>query len=127
MSNVEIGVWQNDREANERTEDGFHVVVADFWVVATFPNGKRFSHKVRFCGHADHNEDGFGYAVHGDKDSADDLARRAEEHIARGGELNLDRWDEIDPAYGSEEYEVQDAGGYFAFRERQADENEVWA
>ena len=39
--------------------------------------------------------------------------RMIEEHIAKGGRLNLDNWREIEPEYGSEAYQALDKTGYF--------------
>ena len=53
------------------------------------------------------------------------LFRSAEAFTARiqaRGTINEAHWREIEGAYGSEAYQAQDAGGYFAWKERAADE-----
>lgn len=41
------------------------------------------------------------------------LAQRIRDHLAAGGKLDFDQWEEIDPAYGSEAYAALAPTGYF--------------
>lgn len=92
------------------TEDGDVALKRRHYVVAETPNGARFAHDRVFVGH-----------LHGDDEAAQDAAAlltKVEAHLAIGGKLDPDHWNEVDPRYGSEAYQSLDAWGYFRARER---------
>lgn len=91
------------------TEDGDAALKRRHYVVAEAPNGARFAHDRAFVGH-----------LHGDEaaQAADALRAKVEAHLASGGKLDPDHWNEVDPRYGSEAYQSLDTVGYFRARER---------
>lgn len=88
-------------------EEGTDIFDLSYYVVAEDDLGRRWAHE-----HAFFDRDGDAKA------SVERLVRRIEAHVAAGGRLDVDRWVEIDPAYGSEAYQGLDDVGYFAARER---------
>jgi len=79
---------------NGRTEDG-ELRTAKAWNIYVGNEfGQRLVHTV--SGFTNIDPEGF--------EKAEQFAKRVQAHIDAGGELNLDHWHEVDPAYGSPAY-----------------------
>ena len=105
------------------TEDGEEFVGHIFYVRAEAPNGQRWLHVKAFDGVTSEEYEDSGVMVFGDDreaaaEGAERLASKVREHLASGGKLDLDCWNEVDPAYGSDAYERLDLMGYFYEREK---------
>lgn len=87
--------------ANGYSEDGEQLTKLVYFVVAEADNGARIAHRYSFDNEAD----------------AEKLCKRIRYAFGYGRPLNLDHWDEIDPAYGSEAYQVLDNQRFFRNRE----------
>lgn len=94
-----------------------------FFVVATTPKGRRFHHEMIISGASPRNIEGdvFFVDVRAEaKEKLYGLVRRIENHLRAGGDLDFAHWDEVDPAYGSNEYLVQGIEDQRWFEERYA-------
>lgn len=120
----EIFVREWLRDSGVRTEDGDTVVVIDRMIIAMDARGAQFELNHRFPGHAEWKEQGEDYGVsvrNGDIKAAEALAHKIERHLAAGGKLNMDHWQRVEGAYGSEAWQEEDAGGFYAFQEKRRD------
>lgn len=110
------------REGRGYTEDGFRVLVTDWMVRATFDGGRRFTLNHVFSGKEVMTEEGFTFQAEttykDNERQANALAARIWNAVLAGVELNMDRWTEVDPVYGSEAYIAKDRAGWFYHRER---------
>lgn len=125
MSHLVFAVREDLVDLGRHWEDGEQVVGCAYYVVAEDCEGRRWAHGRRFVDHVrryDAEEGAHFWARRAAGEAqaaADRLLARIEAHVDAGGELDEDLWVEVDPAYGSVAYQVADAGGYFAHRERQ--------
>lgn len=126
MNNLTFGVREYlDQIATDR-EDGTPVIASAFYVAAQDETGRRWAHDHSYIDHvlAYDAEDGIRHWVRREDGTAGAAAARLlariEAHVAAGGKLNAEHWNEIDPAYGSPAYQALDDLGYFAAHERQA-------
>jgi hypothetical protein len=107
-----------------RDEDGSVIVGRSFYVVAEDAVGNRWAHDHSFLDRVRRYdaEEGGHFWARGEEGAAEAkaarLLARVEAYVAAGGALDVDRWVEIDPGYGSAAYQELDAVGYFAARER---------
>jgi len=95
------------------TEDG-EPRLADIWVIiVTNEEGRRFQARRTF--HSD------SYRTHlGEKAAAEDFVQVVQNALDTGADpAASDKWVEVDPAYGSIEYQRLDVECYHAHRERQ--------
>lgn len=110
------------REGRGYTEDGYRVFVTDWMVRATFDGGRRFVLNHLFRGEEVVSEEGFsfeGETTLKDNDAkANALAARIWDAVTAGRDLDMDRWTEVAPVYGSEAYISMDRAGWFYARER---------
>lgn len=95
-----------------RDEEGQPVIREIFRVIAETAAGARFEHSQAFPGFAREvvsTEEGETFVLWSDKRA--EATAAAERLIARinaaGGRINLDHWFEIDPVYGSAEFQSQ--------------------
>ena len=96
--------------ASELYDAGNGYEAERFFVAATTANGRRFHHEMIVSGVSPRNIEGdvFFVDVRAEaKEKIYGLARRIENHLRAGGDLDLAHWDEVDPAYGSNEYIAQ--------------------
>lgn len=49
------------------------------------------------------------------------IVNKIQNHLAGGGKLNQEYWEEIDPCYGSQRYIDLDSTGFFYHREKRED------
>lgn len=110
------------------TEDGEDYIGERFYVMVEAPNGQRWVHLVKFDSTkaVDGGEDCDGMVFFPDqmqeaKDAIQILCDRVTAHIKAGGKLDPAMWVECDPRYGSDQYAVMDAQGYFRDIERKAE------
>ena len=111
-----------------RDEDGCDVYGLAYSVIAINERGERWAHERTFVDRElvrrYDEQDGDEYTVyltHPAKERAEALAKKIAQHLARGGNINLDHWTEIDPMYGSVAYQELDNLCYFRDCERNAD------
>ena len=103
------------------TEDGEAEIARQFYLVAEAPNGARWGHdysrlnKVRtmFVDEYDGPVHGWARDDEAAEKAMEALRAKVAGHIAKGGKLDPQHWNEIDPAYGSAAYQRLDAVGYF--------------
>ena len=106
--------------------DGHPFIAENFYVVIYNDAGRRFRHQVTFKGaEVICNEDTDGETVFVDVRAeaaarAEALADRVNAAIQAGVALDADRWAEVDPVYGSEEFVSQGTEARRAFQDRQA-------
>lgn len=100
----QFGVRTDVVSLGRHWEDGDEMIGYAGYVVAETENGRRWAHRSAFV---DREPEGA-------EAKADMLLQRIE---ATGGQINLDHWDEIDPAYGSDAYQGLDNERYFRNRE----------
>jgi len=117
---MQIEVFQNDRVTSTYNEDGSPFTISDYFVVATFKDGTRFRHSHGFYGKlvCPDQEDYTMCAQRGDEAAAERLAAKIRAAVSVGRKLQLQLWDEIDPAYGSDAYIALDEMGHFRELER---------
>jgi hypothetical protein len=94
------------------TYDGQPFIAESFYVVIENLAGRRFAHRVRFRSAERHyceetGEPYFSNLREVASGKAERLAERVNAAIAAGKALNDAYWYEIDPAYGSDEYQAQ--------------------
>ena len=123
---LDICVADAARSTGFRTEDGELIVVLDFTVQATAPNGRRWEHKHRFAGAAVMADDEYPcfHRQHGDQKAAQRLSDRVAAHLSAGGRLNPAHWHEIEPQYGSEWY--AQSGAEFDLIEWEREQEQMW-
>jgi hypothetical protein len=110
-----------------RDECGTPLEALSFYVVRENVNGTRWAHEARFINGKKfvNEEDGGDFFVpdNGEAEAAAETLRaRCEARLDRGGHFDPERWDEIDPAYGSAAYQELDAMHFFRDREKMEDE-----
>lgn len=116
--------YRDDLVQVGRDEDGEAVIARSFYVLAQDAAGQRFAHDRRFLDRVERYdvEEGVCFWARRPAEEAEAevaaLLARVEAHVAAGGALALDHWNEVDPAYGSVAYQELDAVGYFMARER---------
>jgi hypothetical protein len=93
-------------ERGRHPEDGEMMYGTVYQVTLTDSRGNRWIHGHGF----DTNEEAMA------------LLDRIEAH----GEVNLDHWNECDPAYGSEAWAALDAEGHWVALERKEEEAAAW-
>lgn len=88
--------------------DGQPFIAELFYVVVENESGRRFRHSAHFNGteHLISEEGESHFPDYRDQASekAQRLADKVNEAIQAGQPLNLDLWEEVEPAYGSDEY-----------------------
>lgn len=107
-----------------RTCDGHPFVAEAYYVVIENDRGRRFRHATTWCGtermvceetgepyFPDHREES--------RAKAERLCARVNAALVAGDDLDRFYWDEVDPAYGSDEYIAQGTEAERAFAERQ--------
>lgn len=107
------------REGHGYTEDGYGVFVTDWMVRATFDGGRRFVLNHLFRGEVVVSEEGFSFesrtALKDNGAKANALAARIWDAVSAGRDLDMVRWSEVDPVYGSEAYDsLVRAGRFYA-------------
>lgn len=91
-----------------RGEEGPEVAERFFVSFAT-SKGRRFYHEVSFASVelAHDDEEGSFYRRVWDAEArAEALAARVQAHLNAGGKLDANRWEEVQPVYGSAAYEA---------------------
>jgi hypothetical protein len=109
-----------------RTEDGTPFIAEIFYVVMENAAGRRFRHDATFSGVevlVDEYEGGTYFADRREEATAkaERLAARVNAAIKAGHGVDLALWDEVDPAYGSDEYIGQGTEAKRAYADRFAD------
>jgi hypothetical protein len=109
-----------------RTEDGTPFIAEIFYVVMENAAGRRFRHDATFSGVevlVDEYEGGTYFADRREEATAkaERLAARVNAAIKTGRGVDMDLWDEVDPAYGSDEYIGQGTEAKRAYADRFAD------
>lgn len=93
--------------ASELYDAGEGFEAERFFVAATTADGRRFHHETIVSGVKPKNIEGdiFFIDVRAEaKEKVYGLVCRIENHLRAGGDLNFAHWDEVDSAYGSNEY-----------------------
>jgi hypothetical protein len=103
------------------TEDGRSFVAEVYYVVMENDAGRRFRHEASFAG-TEVLVDDEGICHFPDlreqaSAKAERLAARVNAALSAGQGVDLDRWEEVDPAYGSDEYVSQGTEAKRAFEE----------
>jgi len=106
------------------TEEGQSFVAEVYYVVMENNAGRRFRHEAFFAGtEVSVDEEGICHFPDLRQEAsakADRLAARVNAALKAGQGVDLNRWEEIDPAYGSDEYISQRTEAKRAFEERRA-------
>lgn len=93
------------------TEDGVPFIAETYYVTVTNLKGRRWASKNSWKSAETYSDEygdtGFTNVREEALNSAEDLAKYVTELLAKGKKLNKNRWYEIQPAYGSEEYVSQ--------------------
>lgn len=108
---------RDDLFANGFNEDGGEIIKSNIYIVCQDTDGRRFA-----LNDSDLDNISLSLSLEEINTIQEHRIKKIEEHIAKGGRLNLDNWREIDPEYGSEAYQALDKTGYFAEMERQREE-----
>jgi hypothetical protein len=105
--------------------DGHPFIAESFYVVVENVAGRRFRHEAIFnsaerlvC--EETGETYFNNLRDEASAKADRLAARVNAALAAGVDLDRGRWYEVDPAYGSDEYQSQGIEAQRAFADRNA-------
>jgi hypothetical protein len=117
-----------------KTCDGYPYTAECYLVCAENADGRRFEHVARFPGcrveEVEIDDGDYCDTFTSFEDIREEAAAKASAlvdrinaHLARGGELDMNHWVEVDPAYGSVEYQRQGIEEQRAF----ADSCEEWA
>lgn len=106
---------RDDLFTNGFNEDGGEIIKSNIYIVCQDTDGRRFALN-------DSDLDNISLSLEEINTIQEHRIKKIEEHIAKGGRLNLDNWREIEPEYGSEAYQALDKTGYFAEMERQREE-----
>lgn len=106
-----------------RTEDGTPFIAEIFYVVMENAAGRRFRHDATFSGVevlVDEYEGGTYFADRREEATAkaERLAARVNAAIKTGRGVDLALWEEVDPAYGSDEYIGQGTEAKRAYADR---------
>jgi hypothetical protein len=108
-----------------RDECGTPLEALAFYVIREYPDGRRLAHEARFINGTKHiGYDGGDVFARDDgkaERQAEILRKRCEDWAAAGKSFDPERWEEIDPAYGSAAYQGLDAMHFFRDREKQED------
>lgn len=101
-------------------EDGEDIVGENFRVWVTLRDGKRYEYTRAFPGlrWVEDFEAEFGGYYENTHDESKAAAAKVAAMVRAKGVINLDYWREIDPAYGSEQYEQQGIGEQRAFNDQ---------
>jgi len=106
------------------TEDGASFVAEVYFVGMENEAGRRFRHAMNFYGAErmtdDEGIDHFADCREEASAKAERLAARVNAALKAGKGVDLAHWDEVDPAYGSDEYVEQGTEAKRVFEERQA-------
>lgn len=106
-------------------DDGREFIGEQYFVVVENEAGRRFRHQSTFLGAKqivcpETGESGF-VDLRGEASAkAERLAERVNDALAAGQRLDFERWFEVEPAYGSDEYVAQGVEAQRAFQDRQA-------
>jgi hypothetical protein len=105
--------------------DGHPFIAERFYVVIENEAGRRFRHEASFNGTErlvceETGDPRFPDLREEASDKAERLALRVNAALAAGVALDGARWYEVDPAYGSDEYQSQGIEAQRAFADRQA-------
>lgn len=89
--------------------DGQEIIGESFYVVATYPSGRRIRHNQSFPGiipegYTDDGDRAFNYRGEEAKAEAEALRARIEAAVLQGRALDMAHWDHARPVYGSDEY-----------------------
>lgn len=108
------------------TEDGQQFIAERFMVMIETDSGKRWVHEHHFDGTKPVFEEEIGANHFPDlreeaRAEAAKLVGRIEMHLSKGGEIDLAKWREQDPRYGSDAYLELDYLGHFKAREKAED------
>ena len=103
--------------------DGHPFMAECFYVLVENAAGRRFRHEAVFRGAEAVTCDETGDTCFSDlreeaSAKAERLAARVNEALASGAVLDSSRWFEVDPAYGSDEYQSQGVEAQRAFADR---------
>jgi hypothetical protein len=108
-----------------RTEDGTPFIAEVFYVAMENEAGRRFHHNSSFSGVevlVDEYEGGKYFSDRREEATAkaERLAQRVNAALKAGHGVDLALWNEVDPAYGSDEYVAQGTEAKRAFADRTA-------
>jgi len=106
------------------TEDGRPFIAENYYVIVENAAGRRFAHNVVFNGAVVHFDDEemchyFEDVREEAKAKVEALCARISAALEAGRALDATYWNEIDPAYGSDEYISQGTEAQRVFLERQ--------
>jgi len=106
-----------------RTEDGTPFIAEVYYVILENAAGRRFRHNATFSGVevlVDDYEGGTYFVDRREEATAkaERLAARVNAAIKAGRGVDFDLWDEVDPAYGSDEYIGQGTEAKRAYADR---------
>jgi hypothetical protein len=101
------------------TEDGHPYIAEVYFVQVTFPDGRRLRHVMNWAGCRPHYDQESGYTVFEDvRPEATAKAQRLCDRVVTAGRIDEAHWNEVDPAYGSEQYQSQGIEAERAFADR---------
>jgi len=105
--------------------DGHPFIAESFYVVIENEAGRRFRHEASFRStervvDEETGDPCFSNLREEASAKAERLASRVNAALAAGIPLDADRWEEVDPVYGSEEYQSQGIEARRAFADRNA-------
>jgi hypothetical protein len=104
----EIEVFSDLYVAGRHPEEGTDIIGEVFYVVATEPDGRRYRHERSFPNLHWVKDDELEFGGYYGRLEGELAASKLSETVRRaGGPINLNSWREIDPAYGSEQYQRQ--------------------
>lgn len=108
------------------TEDGRDFEAERYYVMAEANDGRRWVYGLSFDSTRQEfdDEDGFPFFPDNREEAhakAENIAVEFRRFLHAGGELDLDLWQETDPRYGSDEYQINEKAGVYKERERRAE------
>lgn len=120
-TNISFCVASDLFHAGRDLEEGTPIIGTVYYVVATFSDGSRYAHDATFVDTQlvkdDECELGAYYETICD---AEEKAEKLCARIASASDINLIHWQEIDPVYGSNQYQTQDTERKYCLQERNA-------
>jgi len=124
-SKFEVGVVSDLFDAG-RQDDGQPFIAERFFVELVNVNtGRRWRHNLAIngtkCEYCEETGDPYFPDLRADATARlERLVARVQQRLAEGGRLDADQWYEVDPVYGSDEYESQGIELQRVFAERAA-------
>ena len=105
---------RSDLVANGRNEFGTEQEKTEYYIIAESETGQRLRLQTVSVVNREYTDEQCQQYL-------ERIVTKIKLHLAGGGKLNQDYWEEIDPCYGSQRYIDLDSTGFFYHREKRED------